>query len=59
MQDQKKYFATINISSIIDNKKCWKTVKPLFLDKTSHKDNQVVGYFNGFVKNLLMVTNKN
>ena len=34
---KKKYFAIINISSITDNKKLWKTVKPLFWDKTSHK----------------------
>ena len=35
---KKKYFANINISSITDNKKFWKTVKPLFSDKISHKE---------------------
>ena len=35
---KKKYFANVNISSITGNKKFWKTVKPLFLDKTSHKE---------------------
>ena len=34
---KKKYFANINISSVTDNKKFWKTVKPLFSDKISHK----------------------
>ena len=34
---KKKYFADINISSITDNK-FWKTVKPLFSDKISHKE---------------------
>ena len=37
---KKKYFANINISSITDNKKFWKTVKPLFSDKISHKGTQ-------------------
>ena len=35
---KKKYFANINISSITDNKKFWKTVKPLFSDKIFHKE---------------------
>ena len=34
---KKNYFANINIKSVIDNKKFWKTVKPLFSDKISHK----------------------
>ena len=33
---KKKYFANINISSITDNEKFRKTVKPLFSDKMSH-----------------------
>ena len=35
---KKKYFANINISSTTDNKKFWKTVKPLFSDKIFHKE---------------------
>ena len=35
---KKKYFANINISSISDNKKFWKTVKLLFSDKISRKE---------------------
>ena len=36
---KKNYFANIiSISSITDNEKFWKTVKPLFSDKTSHKE---------------------
>ena len=35
---KKNYFANINISSIADNMRFWKTVKPLFLDKISHKE---------------------
>ena len=35
---KKKYFANIKISSITDNQKFWKIVKPFFLDKISHKE---------------------
>ena len=35
---KKKYFANINISPITDNRKFWKTVKPLFSDKISDKE---------------------
>lgn len=31
---KKKYFAVINISSITDNEKYWKILKPFFPDKT-------------------------
>ena len=34
----KKNFANINISFITDNKKFWKTVKPLFSDNIPHKE---------------------
>ena len=35
---KKKYFASINISSITGNKKFWKTIKPLFSDKSFHQE---------------------
>ena len=64
---KKHFFANINISSITDNKKFWKTVKPLFSDKISHKetinlvendtvlrDDQVVAdTFNNYFKNIV------
>ena len=64
---KKKYFANINISSISDNKKFSKTVKPLFSDKISHKetinlavndtilsDDQVVAdTFNNYFNNIV------
>ena len=64
---KKKYFANINISSITDNKKFWKIVKPLFSDKISHKgiidlavndtilsDDQVVAdTFNNYFNNIV------
>ena len=35
---KQQYFSGSNLSLIADNKKFWKTVKPLFSDRTSHKD---------------------
>ena len=35
---KKKYFANINISSITDNNKFWKTVEPFYSDTISHKE---------------------
>ena len=35
---KKYYFVSINISSITDNKKFWKTVKPLFPNEISHRE---------------------
>ena len=64
---KKNYFANINISSITDNKNFWKTIKPLFSYKISHKerinfaendtvlgDNQVVAdRFNNYFNNIV------
>ena len=35
---KQQYFSSLDLSLIVDNKSFWKTVKPLFSDKTSHKD---------------------
>ena len=35
---KQQYFSSLDLSLIADNKKFWKTVKPLFSDKISHKD---------------------
>ena len=37
-RNKKSHFTNSNISSTTDNKKFWKTVKPLFSDKISHKE---------------------
>ena len=64
---KKNYFANINISSITDNKNFWKTIKPLFSYKISHKerinfaendtvlgDDQVVAdRFNNYFNNIV------
>ena len=34
---KQQYFFSLDLSLIADNKKFWKTVKPLFSDKISHK----------------------
>ena len=35
---KQQYFSSLDLSLITDNKKFWKTVKPLFSDKITHKD---------------------
>ena len=35
---KQQYFSSLDLSLIADNRKFWKTVKPLFSDKISHKD---------------------
>ena len=35
---KQKYFSSLDLNLIADNKKFWKTVKPLFSDKISHED---------------------
>ena len=37
-------FYSLDLSWIVDSKKFWKTIKPLFLDKFSHREKN---YFNG------------
>ena len=32
-----QYFSSLDLKLIADNKKFWKTIKPLFLDKISHR----------------------
>ena len=35
---KREYFANIKISNIVDNKKFWQTVKPLFSVKINHRE---------------------
>ena len=35
---KREYFANIKINNIADNKNFWQTVKPLFFDKTKHRE---------------------
>ena len=35
---KQRYFSSLDLSLIADNKNFWKTVKPLFSDKISQKD---------------------
>ena len=35
---KQQYFSSLHLSLIADNEKFWKTVKPLFSDKISHRD---------------------
>ena len=36
---KKKRKGTLNMAAVIDNKKLWKLVKPLFLNKVKARDN--------------------
>ena len=35
---KQQYFSSLDLRLIADHKKFWKTVKPIFSDKTSHED---------------------
>ena len=35
---KQQYFSSLDLNLIADNKKFWKTFKPLFSDKICHKD---------------------
>ena len=36
--EKKNYYGNIDITKITDNKKFWKTIKPLFSNKTNNSD---------------------
>ena len=41
-QNKEKYFSNINVKSISDNKKFWKTMKPFFLNKGLNTNNMML-----------------
>ena len=41
-KERRRYYNNINLNDITDNKKFWKTMKPLFGDKGGPKDNIVL-----------------
>ena len=41
-RERKKYYNNLNLNDITDNKKFWKTMKPLFGDKGGTRDNIVL-----------------
>ena len=47
----KKYFKDFKLSDINDNKKFWKTVKPLFGNKIKHKSQTALVEGNNLVTN--------
>ena len=42
---KKDYYANLNVKDIVDNKQFWRTVKPLFSDKT--KSNEKITLLEG------------
>ena len=41
-KERKKYYNSLNIKEVTDNKKFWKTVKPFFTDKSKGGDNIIL-----------------
>ena len=41
-KERKNFFENLNLSFVVDNKKFWKVVKPLFNEKVSAVSNEVV-----------------
>ena len=40
---KKDYYANLNVKDIVDNKQFWRTVKPLFSDKTKSNEKITFG----------------
>ena len=38
IKTRKDYYANLNLKDIVDNKKFWRTVKPIFFDKTKSNE---------------------
>ena len=38
IKTRKDYYANLNVKDIVDNKKFWRTVKPIFFDKTKSNE---------------------
>ena len=66
-KERKKYYASLDIKKVTDNKKFWKTMKPFFSDKGAGKtdiiliegdkiiqaDSEIADVMNNFLKVLL------
>ena len=50
---KQQYFSNLDPNLAAENKKFWKTVKPLFSDKTSQKDLEIAKTFNNYFNNIV------
>ena len=56
-QTKEKYFSDINVRSIYDNKKFWKTIKPFFSNKGLNTNSMMLVEDNGIVRNEEIIAN--
>ena len=56
-QTKEKYFSDINVKSISDNKKIWKTIKPFFSNKGLNTNSMMLVEDNGIVCNEEIIAN--
>ena len=56
-QTKEKFFSDINVKSISDNKKFWKTIKPFFSNKGLNKNSMMLVEDNGIVRNEEIIAN--
>ena len=56
-QTKEKYFSDINVKSISDNKKFWKTIKPFFSNKGLNTNSMMLVEDNGIVRNEEIIAN--
>ena len=57
-QTKEKYFSDINVKSISDNKKFWKTIKPFFSNKGLNTNNMMLVEDNEIVREEEIIANK-
>ena len=56
-QTKEKFFSDINVKSISDNKKFWKTIKPFFSNKGLNTNSMMLVEDNGIVRNEEIIAN--
>ena len=56
-QTKEKHFSDINVKSISDNKKFWKTIKPFFSNKGLNTNSMMLVEDKGIVRNEEIIAN--
>ena len=56
-QTKEKYFSNINVKSVSDNKKFWKTIKPFFSNKGLNANNMILIEDNKIVREEEIIAN--
>ena len=58
-QTKEKYFSDVNVKSISDNKKFWKTIKPFFSNKGLNTNNMMLVEDNEIIRKEEIIANMN